>query len=231
MHEGHRQRLISKLTDGKSLLSDHEILEILLFYAIPRKNVNELSHRLINTFGSLLGVFEADYDSLLTVEGVGEKTAAFLVTLGEIGKRSKECKNKTPIIYSFDACKQLLIDSYRGAQEEKFVALFLDKQGRVILRKIFCSHSDNMVSFDISDFLKGVISRKPHSVVLCHNHLSGNPTPSFSDDKATEQIYASLKLHNVILNDHIIIAGEKAFSYRATDRLALIAKKINNALF
>lgn len=231
MHEGHRQRLIAKLVDGKTLLSDHEVLEILLFYAIPRKNVNELAHKLITTFGSLQGCFEADYGSLLTVDGVGPKTATLIVTLSEISKRAKDGGNKSPVIFSFDGCKQMLIDSFRGAQEEKFVAFFLDKQGRIILRKIFCSHSDNMVNFDIGELLKGAVSRKPHSVVLCHNHLSGNCAPSYSDDKATEQIYFSLKVSNIVLLDHIIIADNKAFSYRATDRLDAIIKRVNKLMF
>ena len=94
MHEGHRQRLISKLIEGKTLLSDHEILEILLFYAIPRKNVNELAHKLITAFGSLQGCLDADYDSLLTVDGVGPKTATLIVTFGEILKRVNSSEDK-----------------------------------------------------------------------------------------------------------------------------------------
>ena len=134
-------------------------------------------------------------------------------------------------IFSFDSCKQLLIDSFRGAQEEKFLALFLDKRGKIVFRKIFCSHSDNMVNFDISDLLKGALTRKPNSVILCHNHLSGSVTPSFSDDKATEQIYFSLKLNNITLDDHIIVSGDNAFSYRSSDRLSSIIKKVNRIMF
>ena len=137
MHEGHRERLISKLIGGNTLLSDHEILEILLFYTIPRKNVNDLAHRLINSFGSLQGCFSADYHSLLSIEGVGHKTATFIVTLGEIQARVEKNNNELPTIFSFDSCKQMLINSFRGATEEKFAALFLDKQGKIIFRKIF----------------------------------------------------------------------------------------------
>ncbi len=231
MHEGHRQRLIDKLINGKNILSDHEILEILLFFAIPRKNVNELSHKLLNEFGSLNGCLDANFRALCSIDGVGTKTAALLITVFEIHRRCNEQKDKLPIIFSFDGCKQMLVDSFRGSTEEKFVAFFLDKKGRILLRKIFCSHSHNSVTFDTQEFLKGVTARNPHSVVVCHNHLSGNCEPSYYDDKATEQLYFSLKLVNITLSDHIIVADENTFSYRTTDRLASIIKKVDQIMF
>ena len=227
MHEGHRERLISKLIEGNTLLSDHEVLEILLFYAIPRKNVNELAHKLISTFGSLSNCLNADYNSLMSVAGVGHKTATFLVTLSEIQSRIRMQNNNLPSIFSFDSCKQLLINSFRGLKEEKFGALFLDKQGKIIYRKLFSSHSDFSVTVDVAELLKGVLSRKPHSVILCHNHISGNPTPSQIDDKSTQKIYTILKLNDIALYDHIIVSDDKAYSYRVYDRLDDIKKKVD----
>jgi DNA repair protein RadC len=227
MHEGHRERLISKLIEGNTLLSDHEVLEILLFYSIPRKNVNELAHKLITTFGSLSNCLNADYNSLMSVDGVGHKTATFLVTLSEIQSRIRMQNNNLPSIFSFDSCKQLLINSFRGLKEEKFGALFLDKQGKIIYRKLFSSHSDFSVTVDVAELLKGVLSRKPHSVILCHNHISGNPTPSEIDDKSTQKIYTILKLNDIALYDHIIVSDDKAYSYRVYDRLDDIKKKVD----
>ena len=231
MHEGHRERLISKLIEGSTILSDHEILEILLFYAIPRKNTNEQAHLLLDNFGSLKGCFNADYSALVAIQGIGHKTASFIVTLGEIFRRMEEDKHQLPTIFSYDACKQILIDSFKHLNEEKFVALFLNKSGEIILRKIFSSHSDSMVNIDIAELLKGTFVKKPNSVVICHNHLSGNSKPSYSDDKATEKIYLTLKLNNIALNDHIIVAGDKTFSYRASDRLEKIIKNVNGILY
>lgn len=231
MHEGHRQRLISKLIEGNTLLSDHEILEILLFYSIPRKNVNELAHRILDNFGTLKACLEADYHSLLVIKGVGHKTATFLVTIGEIFKRSMIDKNQLPTIFNYDNCKKMLIDSFKPFEEEKFVAFYLNKQGEIILRKIFCSHSDNMVNIDIGELLKGTLVKKPHSVVICHNHLSGNCKPSYSDDRATEKIYLSLKLNNITLYDHIIIADDNAYSYRAGDRLDSVVKNVSGIIY
>jgi DNA repair protein RadC len=231
MHEGHRERLISKLIANTDSLSSHEVLEILLFYSIPRKNTNGLAHKLLDTFGDLSGVFSANYDALIAVEGIGHKTATFLTTLKAINNRIEQEKPNAPVIYSYDSCKSMLINSFRGATEEKFVALFLNKNGMIITRKIFSSHSDNMVNFDLNELLKGVISMKPVSAVICHNHISGTPLPSYSDDKATEKIYLTLKLNNVVLYDHIIVSGDKTFSYRVSDRLSIVEKNISKLLY
>ena len=139
----------------------------------------------------------------------------------------EENKHQLPIIFSYDGCKQILIDSFKHFSEENFVALFLNKSGEIILRKIFYSHSDNMVNIDMTEFIKGVLAKKPKSVVICHNHLSGNISPSYSDDKATEKIYTALALNNIALSDHIIVAGNKTYSYRASDRLEAIIKKVD----
>ena len=231
MHEGHRERLIAKLISNENILSPHEVLEILLFYAIPRKDVNELAHRLLDTFGTIEGCLTADYDSLIAINGVGHKTATFFTTLNTLNNIISEEKNKMPVIFSFDSCKQMLINSFRGATEEKFVAFFLDKRGTILVRKIFSSHSTNMVNFDLSDLIKGVLSKKPHSAVICHNHLSGNPKPSYSDDVATEKIMLSLKISNVILYDHIIVSGDNIFSYRSANRLDAIESKVNKIIY
>ncbi len=231
MHEGHRERLISKLLEGNTILSDHEILEILLFYSIPRKNTNEQAHLILDNFGSLKACFSADHSALMAIEGIGHKTASFIVTLGEIFRRMEEDKHQLPIIFSYDGCKKILIDSFKHLSEEKFVALFLNKSGEIILRKIFSSHSDNMVNIDISDLLKGVLIKKPKSVVICHNHLSGINQPSFCDDNATAKIHLALKLNNITLSDHIIVAGNKTFSYRASDRLTTIINNIKEFLY
>lgn len=224
MHEGHRSRMIDKVVENVDLLSDHEILEVLLFYAIPRKNVNEIAHKLLDSFGSLKNVLAADAYSLMCVDGVGKSTAAFFVSLSKCFSRVQNEKDKLPEIYSFESCKRQLISAFKNASEEKFLALFLDRNGKIILRKIFSSHSGFMVDINLDELIKGTLVKKPHSIVVCHNHLSGNVTPSFSDDRATEKICISLRLNNIILYDHIIVSDEKFYSYRADGKLESIIK-------
>lgn len=225
MHEGHRKRLIQKLLDKKEVLSDHELLEILLFFAIPRKNVNEEAHRLIDDFGSLKNVLNVDADTLESVEGIGEKSAVFLSLIGEIYRRADESIDTFPTIYSYETSKDYYIESYKWATEEVFSALFLDGKGKVMMRKVFCSHSESMVDIDIKDLLKGTTSLNPSSVIICHNHLSDSVEPSPADDRATMKIYFALEISGIKLLDHIIVNKNSTYSYRTSGKLENLIKK------
>lgn len=219
MHEGHRKRMLDKLLSDTDVLTDHELLEILLFYAIPRKNVNETAHNMLDALGTLSNVMNSDAQTLTDIEGVGERTAAFIVAINKIYTRAKEDIGKNPILISYDSCRKYLIDTFRGLNEEKFLALFLNKQGVLVMRKTFSSHSEYTVNIDLSELQKGIAAKKPNSVIIAHNHLSGNPKPSVLDDETTEKLTAILKLNNVILSDHIIVAGDKTYSYRSAGKL------------
>ena len=87
------------------------------------------------------------------------------------------------------------------------------------MRKTFSSHSEYTVNIELGELQKGIAAKKPNSVIIAHNHLSGNPKPSILDDETTEKLTAILKLNNVILSDHIIVAGDKTYSYRSAGKL------------
>lgn len=229
LHKGHRERQIQKILE-KSKLSNHEILEILLFYAIPRKDVNETAHALLNAFGSLKRVFEADKELLMSVEGIGERTAAYLMTIGKCIEICESEKTPKPVRFSYDDFKPSLIAAFKPFSEEKFVAFYLDPKGKILLRKIFSNHSPAFVEINTGELLKGVFGVTASSVVICHNHLSGDPTPSYSDDRATAAICSSLLSANVKLADHIIVAGDKTFSYRVSGKLDEINARLEESL-
>lgn len=229
MHEGHRERMLKKLLSNSDL-SDHELLEILLFYAIPRKNVNELAHSILNSFGDIRKVFAADGAALKSIEGVGDRTAAFLITIGKCMRVCEEKGFKTLPKFSYEDFKKPLIAAFKPFTEEKFVAFYLDACGNTVLRKIFSSHSSSFVEIDTRELVKGVLLTEPKSVVVCHNHLSGDVSPSYSDDKATRQIYAALRFHGVRLSDHIIVCGEKTYSYNSDGKLLKIIDEIEQII-
>lgn len=229
LHKGHRERQIEKLLSGGKL-SNHEILEILLFYAIPRKDVNELAHVLLNSFGSLKRVFEADPEMLESVDGVGERTAAYLAAIGKCLDLCMTEKQPEPVRFSYNDFKPALIAAFKPFSEEKFVAFYLDAKGRILLRKIFSNHSPAFVEIKTGELLKGVFSVSASSIVVCHNHLSGDPTPSYSDDRATASVLNALLSTGVKLADHIVVAGENTFSYRASGRLDEINARIEESL-
>lgn len=219
MHEGHRKRMISKLLSDDQLLTDHELLEILLFYAVPRKNVNGTAHNLLDAFGTLENVMSSDADALIGVEGVGERTAAFIVAIEKIYRRMQSHPSQNPSLISYDVSRRYLIDTFRGLNEEKFIALFLNKQGYLVMRKVFSSHSACSVDIDLTELQKGLAAKKPYSVIIAHNHLSGSPLPSLCDDETTEKLTAVLRLNGVILNDHIIVSGDKTYSYSSSGKM------------
>ena len=134
MHEGHRHRLTERfLKEGLEGFEEHEILEYMLFYVLPRVDTNAVAHRLIDTFGSLSGVLEADARDITQIEGIGEKSAAYLSMFPEVFRAYQRSKlGKRPRIKSIkDACafaKSLLF----GKAYEQFYVIWLDTQNRVI---------------------------------------------------------------------------------------------------
>lgn len=218
MHEGHRERLIKKLLSGNELY-EHELIEILLFYSIPRKNVNEIAHNIVDKFGDMRRIFCANPEEYTQIKGIGERTAKYFVTLGKCMQFCMNTNSDMPQEFSYRRCKGTLISMFESFMEENFIAFYLNAANKIISRKIFSSHSDNHAEVDIGELIKGAFFSYPRTAVVCHNHLSGDPTPSAADDRATKQMVLALALHNVMLTDHIIVAGDQTFSYRKSNRL------------
>lgn len=228
MHEKHRQRLREKLVSNGDLLADHELLELLLFYALPRVNTNDIAHDLIITFGSLEKVFKANVNELASVKGVGEKTAVFLSTVGNIYQRVKPQIDQIPRIFSYEEIKEPIINMFKSLKEEVFVALLVDDKNRIIAKYVICDHSPYKVDINIHEFSQQIITHKPAYVVLAHNHLSGICKPTMADDKATEKLFFMLRFYNVDLVDHLIVTEDKVYSYYYENRLDKIKKQFQN---
>ena len=117
---------------------------------------------------------------------------------------------------------------YAKTEVEVFCAFFLAKDGRVLKRETYSNGSADNVTFLCSELAKEIAVSKPYSVVVTHNHPSGNPSPSKDDDVSTERMYYMLSFTGVRLYDHIIVAKDKTFSYRATGRFDKIEEKFKN---
>ena len=113
LHAGHRNRMLHKVLKNPELFSDYELVEVLLFYAIPRKNTNEIAHRLLHTFGTLERIFNATAQELISVDGIGEKTAAQFVLLGQVLKRINNEKKGKESLGTFETVKNYIIDYFR----------------------------------------------------------------------------------------------------------------------
>lgn len=227
LHENHRRRLRERFLKSPESLNKHELLELLLFYAIPRKNVNPLAHTLIDKFGTINGVLSASQEDLKSVEGVGEGTASFLTTIGKfidvVGFENVEDEIK---LYNLESVKRYLVKFFLGYDKEVFFAFFLSKTNKIIAKTSYTSNKVDEISFLLSEFSRSFATLKPHAVVVAHNHPSGNPSPSKNDDVSTEKMYLMFSLSGVQFYDHVIIGGNKMYSYRADGRLEKIANSI-----
>ena len=227
LHDGHRKRLREKFKTGKESFKEHELLELLLSYSLPRIDTNALAHSLINEFGSLKGVLEADIELLSSVKGVGENSACFLSLINYLTKTlAKKEINKTKFSNIAD-CKTSLPILFSGYDHEVFFIIYLNKNNEVINTSLIDSKSKTSVLIDFTEITKGILINKPNSVVIAHNHFSKYPKPSDADDVATERLYTLLKLYKVNFYDHIIVSGNEIYSYFYDNRLQKIKEKVD----
>ena len=229
LHAGHRKRLREKFKTGRDSFKEHELLELLLNYSIPRKDTNALAHKLIAFFGSLSAVLESTPEELTQVEGVGETTANLISLVGYL-KTTVSAKQKQPKLDSISAVKNLAISLFDGLDHEVFYIVYLDSQKRPIGKTMVDSGKINRVDIDFDIIAKAVMVHKPKSAIIMHNHFAKYPLPSDDDDKATAKLYAFLNFHKVSLFDHLIISGKEIYSYFYDNRLQNIKEKINDNL-
>lgn len=216
IHGGHRARMKTRyLEQGLDSLADHEALELLLYYAIPRADVNPLAHRLIDHFGSFHAVLEAEVSELTQVEGVGESTALLIKLIRELDRRYLIRKTESggrPILDKTDAAGAFFLPYFHGLREEAVYAAFLDDDFRLLkCRKMF-EGSVNFAPLSVRKLVEAAIREHATNLILAHNHPMGQAIPSVEDRETTQRLAAALAGVQLQLADHIIVAGEDYLS-------------------
>lgn len=213
-HSGHRQRMRERyLKQGLDGFAPHEILELLLFYAIPQKNVNPLAHQLINRFGSLYGVLNASPQQLMQVEGIGEYTATYLSLPQSALRQAMRTRDAgTVCLSSRQAAVDYCIKLLQGEKREMFYAVCLNGQMETISDALVARGSLSDVPAYPRIVMDAVLTHNAHAVLLCHNHPSGSVIPSAQDLDATRVLSALLSEIEVVLIDHLIVADTRAAS-------------------
>lgn len=230
MHEGHRQRMLERLEGEAHGLQDHELLEILLFFAIPRRNTNGIAHELLSSFGSLAGVFNATKEELEQVNGVGESTAAYLRGIGLIFKRVNETgMTVRPSAFNYEEFSRFVSGRFSGLDCEVLELYALDANSRIKSSKRFSSNDSDSVCFDPGEITRFIVAAQPTKIVVAHNHLKGTCLPSAQDDYFTEQVQLICSLHNIRLAEHLIVSPEGQYSYYKTGKLAQICERYDVA--
>jgi DNA repair protein RadC len=210
MHTGHRQRLKQQfLKNGLDGFTDFQVLELLLFYCIPRVDTNPIAHRLIEHFGGLDQVLDAKPEELMQVEGIGEHAATFLTLITAAGRyyQIKRSEN-TKILTTVEACGRYLLPFFHGRTNETVFLLCLDAKCKVLQCKELGEGSVNFASVPIRRIVETALMSKAVSVVLAHNHPSGLALPSADDILSTQRTAAALAAVEITLVDHIIVADD-----------------------
>lgn len=223
LHAGHRARMLSRLENNEAGLQEHELLEILLYNAIPRKNTNEIAHALLKTFGSVSGVFRASYSALCAVKGVGPSAAAYLKVISALLGRLRDRPVKEyPCTGNFLEFSKVVAENLRGLNEEYIELYATDDQGYIHGMERFGSREQNSAKLDPVDISRFFASYRPKAVVVAHNHLSGRCAPSGADDMFTRRLCAFCSLHGVRLLDHIIVGDAEIYSYSVHNRMEYV---------
>ena len=209
LHDGHRQRLIQRfLEEDLDNFEPHNVLELLLFYAIPRKDTNELAHVLMDTFGSLKGVFDAPYEELIKVTGIGPNTAALLKLVPSLTRTYYSSEARRIILDTSEKSGEYFLPYYIGQTEEVVRLACLDAGGKVISNQILHRGSANAAEVNIRKIVNIALRNNAMGVILAHNHPGGLPLPSEEDVATTKSIREALMPMGILLMDHIIVAGQ-----------------------
>ena len=211
MAEGHRKRLKERFVNcGLDDFNEYNALELLLFYTIPQKDTNPIAHRLIDKFGSFTDVLDADYDDLLTVDGVSEHTATFLKMLPQAARyyesRKITAKEK---FSSLQTIGEYLVRKYVGITKETVYMLLLDNKKCLISCEKVHEGSVSSAAVSVRKMAETALKKRAAAVVVAHNHPAGLPIPSTDDLFITKSLKNALQTLEIELVDHFIIADDK----------------------
>lgn len=214
VHDGHRERLRARFAEhGLESFNELNALELLLCYAIPRRDTNEIAHRLLDAFGSLSGVFQASMQELTSIPGIGENAATLILMVPQIVKKAHVSKAKeTKIIRNSTDAGNYLLPYFLDEPDEIVMMLCLDNKRAVICCREMGRGVVNCVDANIRRMVETALKVKTTTVIVAHNHPNGVALPSREDDNFTRALYRSLGLLGITLEDHIIVANDEFVS-------------------
>lgn len=208
IHQGHRAKMRQRfLKNGLESFADHEALELLLYYAIPRQDTNPIAHRLMERYGSLSAVLTAPVEDLKKVEGIGESAAILLLAAGQIGRKARlSDAAQSRALTDVESVGAYLLERYAGESHELVYQLCLDRKGKLLVCKRLGDGGAFAAALDIRKMVENAILTSASTVILAHNHPSGIALPSADDCAATTRAAQALETIGVTLADHIIVA-------------------------
>ena len=212
IHNGHRERLRNKAEEyGFSCLEDHEKLELMLGYSIPRRNTNEIAHELINYAGSLRGVFDMEMSELKKIGGVGNYTAFMIKLIGNIMNCPKTPPKNRYDMSRFSYVKEYISMLFAGSEKEEIYAIYLDKKMNLIeCVKVASGNEWQAVAYP-KDVFRPAMLNGAASFILTHNHPGGSTKPSRDDISYTVNMEAASNAVRLTMLEHIIYAEGECY--------------------
>jgi len=208
VHDGHREKMRQRfLGGGLENFADHEALELLLYYAIPRRDTNVTAHLLLERYGTLKAVLSAPVEDLQKVSGVGENAAILLRLVPRLVQKARLSDNGREIVLnSTEKAGSYLLERFAGEKNEVIFQLCLDRKGKLIACKRMSDGGAAAADLNIRHLVENALLTSASAVILSHNHPSGIALPSQEDYATTRQVQEALRTIGVELADHIIVA-------------------------
>ena len=210
IHAGHRKRVKARFREhGMDNFAEHEVLELLLYYAVPRGDVNPLAHALMERFGTLAGVMDADMEELCRMEGVGENTALLIKLIPQFCRRYMMSRTSVgEVLNSTEKAGAYLIPRFYAKRDESVYMVCLDAKCKVLHCREISQGSVNSASVDVRKVVENALAHNATQVIIAHNHTSGVAIPSREDIETTRRLQSALKAVDIDLVDHIIVADD-----------------------
>lgn len=217
LNAGHRERLRKRfVTGGPDALPDYEMLELVLFAAIPRRDVKLLAKQLIARFGSFADVIAAPQERLLETDGIGESAVAHLKVIEAAALRlSKARLIGKPALSSWPALLDYCTAAMARAVREEFRVLFLDRKNILIADEVQSAGTIDHTPVYPREIVKRALELGASALILVHNHPSGDPTPSRADIEMTREIAAAAKPLRIAVHDHLVVGRGGHASFKA----------------
>ena len=214
--EQHRSRLRAKLLhSGPDALADHEMLEIVLFLAILRRDTKPIAYRLLARFGSFAAAIAAPARDIAAVEGMGEASAAALKAVHAAAIRLARAEvTGRPVLSNWDALMGYLNAVMAREQVEQFRILFLDNKNRLLADEAQARGTVNHTPVYPREVVRRALELQAAAIILTHNHPSGDPSPSRDDITMTRQIVEAAKTLSITVHDHVIVGNGVWLSFR-----------------
>ncbi len=213
---GHRNRLRTRLLKaGRQAFADHELLELLLTYAIPRKDTKKLAKLLIEEFGTFAAVLDQPKERLLEVEGIGPQTSIFLAAVRASLTRYLEQQVETTRTISKPEDVAEFLRIHLGAnQRECLMVLCLNDANRLVHHDTVIEGTINRAPFYPREIIKTALLHNATGLIMVHNHPSGDPAPSENDHRITGLMEELVTEFNITFHDHLIVTPRNAFSLK-----------------